>query len=272
MKMRKRHFQRISLFHQVAAEFRLFWRNRQTIYLAFLVPMLGMALFVYLNREGMLDSVFGALFRGLGQHEGALSSVSPMTLMALGLIVYCIIDVAFESMVPKLVRERNTGIYKRLGGTPLRCGVLLAAKTLSASAVILVEVVLILAVGLVSADIAVAGSWWLLGLILILGIFTTAALGFVLSNVTASADGAVVAVHAIYIPMLLLCGAFIPVEALPKALQVVAQAIPLTYFVGPFRSVMVDGAGLEAVAGDLLILLAWTAAGWIIAVKTFRWE
>jgi ABC-2 type transport system permease protein len=69
-------------------------------------------------------------------------------------------------------------------------------------------------------------------------------LGFALSSVTASADGAVVAVHAIYMPMLFLCGAFIPVEAMPKALQVVAHAIPLTYFVGPFRGVMVEGAGL----------------------------
>ena len=56
-----------------------------------------------------------------------------MTLMTLGLIVYCLIDVAFESAVPKLVRERSTGIYKRLGGTPLRAWVFLVAKTLSAS-------------------------------------------------------------------------------------------------------------------------------------------
>jgi ABC-2 type transport system permease protein len=270
--MQKLHAQTLGLFHQVAVEFRLFWRSRQTIYLAFLVPMMGMALFVYLNREGMLGSVFGALFRSLGQSEAMLSDVSPMTLMTLGLIVYCIIDVAFESMVPKLVRERTAGIYKRLGGTPLRGWVFLVAKTLTASVIVLVEVVLILAVGLVSADITVAGSWPLLGIILLLGTFTTAALGFALSGMTASADGAVVAVHAVYIPILFLCGAFIPVEALPKALQVVAHAIPLTYFVGPLRSVMVEGAGLESVIGDLLILLAWLVGGWIVAVKTFRWE
>jgi len=261
-----------SLFHQVAAEFGLFWRSRQTIYLAFLIPMLGMALFVYLNREGMLESVFDALFRGLGKGESALSDVSPMTLMTLGLIVYCIIDVAFESAVPRLVRERSAGIYKRLGGTPLRGWVFLAAKTLNASLLVLVEVALIFAVGLVSSDITVLGSWWLMGIILLLGTFTTAALGFVLSNLTASADGAVVAVHAIYIPMLLLCGAFIPVEALPKTLQVVAHALPLTYFVLPFRSVMVEGAGLAVIGGDLLILMAWMIVGWIVAVKTFRWE
>jgi ABC-2 type transport system permease protein len=270
--MNKLTSQATSLFYQVAAEFRLFWRSRQTIYLAFLIPMLGMALFVYLNREGMLESVFGALFRGLGKAESLSSDVSPMTLMTLGLIVYCVIDVAFESAAPKLVRERTAGIYKRLGGTPLRGWVFLAAKTLSASFIILIEVALILVVGLVSTDVTVVGSWWLMGIVLLLGTFTTAALAFVLSNLTASADGAVVAVHAIYIPMLFLCGAFIPVEALPKALRVVAHALPLTYFVAPFRSVMVEGVGLRAIGGDLLILLAWLIGGWIIAVKTFRWE
>lgn len=270
--MQRLQIQTASLLHQVSTEFRLFWRSRQTIYLALLVPMLGMALFVYLNREGLLESVFGALFRGLGQDEAILGSVSPMTLMTLGLIVYCVIDIAFESAVPKLVRERSTGIHKRLGGTPLRGWVFLAAKTLSASLIVFVEVALILAVGLISTDVSVAGNWWLLGLILLLGTFTTAALGFVLSNVTASADGAVVAVHAIYIPMLFLCGAFIPVEALPKVLQAIARAMPLTYFVGPFRAVMVEGEGLGAIAVDLLILLAWLVAGWIVAVRTFRWE
>lgn len=261
-----------SLYRQLGAELRLFWRSRQTLYLAVLVPMLGMALFVYLNREGVLGSVFGALFRGLGQDEAMAGRVSPMTLMTLGLIVYCIIDVAFESAVPSLVRERSTGIHKRLGGTPLSARVLLLSKMLSGSLVIAVEVALILVVGLVSTDVTVAGSWWLLALILLMGTFTTAALGFVLSNVMSSADGAVVAVHAIYTPMLLLCGAFIPVEALPRVLQVVARAIPLTYFAGPFRSVMVEGAALEAVARDLAILLAWAVVAWIAAVRTFRWQ
>ena len=270
--MQKLHTQTSGLFHQATTEFLLFWRSRQTLYLAFLVPMLGMALFVYLNREGLLESVYGALFRGLGQDGAVAGGVSPMTLMTLGLIVYCVIDVAFESAVPKMVHKRSTGIHKRLGGTPLQAWVFLAGKALSLSAIVIIEVVLILAVGLISTDISIGGSWWLLGLILLLGTCTTTALGAILGNVMGSADGAVVAVHAIYIPMLLLCGAFVPVEVLPKALRVVAHAIPLTYFVNPFRSVMVQGAGLGEIAGDLLLLSVWAVASWIAAVKTFRWQ
>ena len=78
--MTKLHTRTFGLFRQFAAEFRLFWRSHQTIYLTFLVPVMGMALFVYLNREGLLESVFRALFRGMGQGEASLRDVSPMTL------------------------------------------------------------------------------------------------------------------------------------------------------------------------------------------------
>ena len=270
--MQKLTTQTISLFHQVMAEVRLFWRSRQAVYLNFFIPMLGMALFVYLNREGMLERVFGLLARSLGGGGEVVNEISPMVFLTIGMITYCIITSAFEGMVPRLVRQRDAGIFKRLGGTPLRRWVFLAGKTLSASVLVFIEAALIFAVGLVSSDVTVVGSWWLLAAILLLGTFTVAALGFILSNLTTSPDGAVVAVHAVYIPMLLLCGAFYPLEALPKVLQVVARIFPLTYFAGPFRSVMVEGADLAAIGNDLIILLAWAVGGWIIAIKTFRWE
>jgi ABC-2 type transport system permease protein len=263
--------QAVSLYRQATAEVKLFWRSRDAVYMTFLIPLLGMALFVYLNREGMLDGVFSILLRGLGG-EGGLSELPPLVFMTLGIITYCIVAAAFESPVPKLVRERETGIFKRLGGTPVRVWTLLVGKTLSAALLVFLEAGLILTVGLISSDLTVTGNWWLLALLLLVGTFAVAPLGYILGSVTESADAAVMAVHAIYIPMLLLCGAFVPVEALPKALQVVAKAFPLTYFVAPFRAVMVEGEGLAAVAIDLLILMAWLVAGWICAVRTFRWE
>jgi ABC-type multidrug transport system permease subunit len=76
----------------------------------------------------------------------------------------------------------------------------------------------------------------------------------------------------VYIPMLLLCGAFVPIEVMPKALEGIARLLPLTYFVTPFREVMVNGSNLVANANDVLILLGWTVGGWILAIKTFRWH
>ena len=39
--MQKLRTQTLGLLHQATTEFLLFWRSRQTLYLAFLVPMLG---------------------------------------------------------------------------------------------------------------------------------------------------------------------------------------------------------------------------------------
>ena len=91
--------QTISLFQQTVTEIRLFWRSRQAVYLNFLVPMLGMALFVYLGREGMLERVFGLLSRGMGARGVVLDEASPMVLMTVGMIAYCIITIPSKAEV-----------------------------------------------------------------------------------------------------------------------------------------------------------------------------
>jgi ABC-2 type transport system permease protein len=270
--MNKLQSQTISLYHHTAVEVKLFWRSRQTVYLTFLIPLMGMVLLVYLNQEGMLERFFATLVRGMGGGSVEGLETPAMTFWTVGLIVYCVIDAAFESAAPKLVLQRNEGLLKRLGGTPLRGWVFLAAKTLNALILIFVQVALILALGLVSADLSVAGNWWELGVILLLGALTVAALGWTLSGLVEDAGGAVAAVHAIYIPLLLLCGAFVPLEAMPRVLQTVARALPLTYFIRPLHSVMTEGTGLAANSGDLLVLTAWMIGAWIVAVRTFRWE
>ena len=104
---------------QVITEARLFLRSGEAVILTFFVPMVGMALFVYLSREGMMGSVYGLLFRGLGGDTDFLARYSPITFMMLGMIVYCIIAAGFEGLVPKVVRERSSGLTKQLAGTPI---------------------------------------------------------------------------------------------------------------------------------------------------------
>jgi ABC-2 type transport system permease protein len=256
---------------QIINEVRLFLRSGEAVFLTLIVPMLGMALFVYLSREGMLGHVYGLLFRGLGGGPDFLTQYSPITFMMLGMIVYCIIAAGFEGLVPKIVQERSSGLTKQLGGTPMRPWVYLLAKALNAFILVGIEVALIFAVGLVSSEFNLKGSWWDLSILLLLSTLTVAGLGYCLSNLVKTHDAAIVAVHAIYIPMLLLSGAFVPLEVLPNALRIIARFMPLTYFVSPFRSVMVDGSSLGVNAANLSLLLLWMGGSWFLALRTFRW-
>ena len=256
---------------QVITEARLFLRSGEAVILTFFVPMVGMALFFYLSREGMLGSVYGLLFRGLGGDTDFLARYSPITFMMLGMIVYCIIAAGFEGLVPKVVRERSSGLTKQLAGTPIRSWVYLLAKALNAFVLVGIEVALIFAVGLVSAEFNLKGNWWDLGFLLLVSTLTVSGLGYCLSNFTKSHGAAIVAVHAIYIPMLLLSGAFVPIEVLPNVLRIIARCLPLTYFVSPFRSVMVEGVSLMANTTNLCLLLLWMVGSWFVALRTFRW-
>jgi ABC-2 type transport system permease protein len=257
-----------SLIHQLSVEVKLFWRSREAVYLTFLVPTGAMALLVYLHREGVLEEFFVTVLRGLGGEE-ILTEISLMRFLTVGLITYCLIAVAFEHMTPDVADQRETGILKRLGGTPLRKEIFLLSKTLNASILVFAEVALILAMGRISGEIPAVHHWWLMVGVVLLGTVTFSAMGVTLSNIIERTDAAVAAVHAVYIPMLLLSDAFIPIETLPSLLQSISKMLPLTYVVHPFRSIMGEGT----VAGsDLVVLTGWMILFWIIAVKTFRWK
>ena len=60
----------------------------------------------------------------------------------------------------------------------------------------------------------------------------------------------------------------------PRApwLQIVAQALPLTHVIDAARAVMIDGAGLVAIAPQIGLLLAMAAVFLAIGASLFRWE
>lgn len=67
----------------------------------------------------------------------------------------------------------------------------------------------------------------------------------------------------------LACGITFPVAMLPAWAQVGAALLPPTYIVADIRAVLLQGAGLTDVAGDLLIVFALTAVIAILAVFVF---
>ncbi len=105
-------------------------------------------------------------------------------------------------------------------------------------------------------------------------LFTTASLisvGFLVASVVPTARFAQPIGSLILYPMLGLSGLFIPVDALPPALQAVARALPLTYAVSLLRGVW-HGEGWLAHAGDAAVLALMFVAFTAIGSKVFRWE
>ena len=50
------------------------------------------------------------------------------------------------------------------------------------------------------------------------------------------------------------------------------QALPLTALIDALRAVILDGASLVAVRGDLLVLGTWGVVPFFVALKLFNWR
>ena len=242
------------LYRQLEVELKLFLRNKQEVFFTALFPLLMMSLFGYLNRES------------------SVGDVSYVAFLLPGIIGMSVMAAAFLNLSTSLVRQRDDGILKRLRGTPLRAWALLGAKVLAAGTVILFQVLLLTGVGVLFFGVEIAGSvLWFLATLLV-GTFAFTAMGLALASLINNADTASAAAHAIYLPMLFICGAFFPLDVMPRLLQHVAEALPLTYFVDALRGAMLTGGGPGAYTRDWMILLGCLTVAFVVAIKTFRWE
>ena len=68
----------------------------------------------------------------------------------------------------------------------------------------------------------------------------------------------------------LACGITFPVVMLPAWAQAIAVALPPTYIVADLRSVLLRGIGLDGIAGDLILLVAFAALIALLATLLFR--
>lgn len=73
------------------------------------------------------------------------------------------------------------------------------------------------------------------------------------------------------LPMWVLSGVFFSTANFPAALQPFIQALPLTAVNDALRAVILEGATLGEVGGELLLLAAWGIVPFLLALRLFRW-
>ncbi|MFI1996707.1 ABC transporter permease [Actinoplanes sp. NPDC020271] len=72
------------------------------------------------------------------------------------------------------------------------------------------------------------------------------------------------------LPMFLFSGAFFPIEQLPAKLEVVAYVIPLWHGIDLCRDLVLGRASVGSALVHVTYLLAWVAAGFTLALRSYR--
>lgn len=192
----------------------------------------------------------------------------PVEFLAPGILALAVVSTALVNLAIATGFDREYGVLKRLGATPLGRPRLLAAKTIS---ILVVEVVQIGLLWTVATTIGWHPSVRPAAFVaaIVLGTIGCAGVGLCLAG-SLKALVTLAAANGLYLVLLLLSGMVISLDELPGPARAVARALPSGALADAVRGSLTAGASIPGRAWAVLVL--WAVAAPVAATRLFRWE
>ncbi|MEO7352399.1 MAG: ABC transporter permease, partial [Marmoricola sp.] len=191
-------------------------RDHRTLAMLLVLPCAIMTLLWW-----MFDSLPGDGFSTLGP---ALLALIPFIIMFLVTSV-------------TTLRERTSGTLERLLAMPMGKLDFLLGYAIAFGLVAAVQSALAVGVCVWLLDLTVTGAVWMLLVVAVVDAVLGTALGLFVSAFARTEFQAVQFMPALVIPQILLCGLFVPRDALPRVLEVISDVLPLSYAVDAMQTV-----------------------------------
>ena len=192
--------------------------------------------------------------------------------MVPGILAMTIMFAGLMGYAQEIATYREKGILRRIKVSPISLPTFLGSGMATVLILAMVQAVILLAVGVFVFGVKIGGNWFYIAIIVLIGAVSFLALGFMISSLASDTKSAAMAAMAVAMPMMFLAGIFFPIDFVPKWLSVVAQCLPLYYFGDALREIMIHGASLTAVWLDIVVLVGFGLACFLVSVKFFRWE
>lgn len=171
-----------------------------------------------------------------------------------------------------IVEMRTKKLVKRLLATPMRRTDFLLSFVVMRAAFVLLEVPVLFGFGWLVFGVRVAGSFALVMLVSLLGALTFAGIGLLVASRAENTQTVGGLMNLVMMPMFVGSGVFFSARNFPDALQPVVRALPLTALNDALRAVVNEGAGVGAIAPQLVLLAGCGAVSFALALKVFRWR
>jgi len=249
-----------------SVELKAFFRERQSVVFIFAMPAIMLVL-------------LGAIFGG----EHAATGVSIGDLYVAGLIGGGVMATSYQNLGMSIAFERERFTLKRLRGTPMPPAAYFAGKIIQVVVAASAEVVVLVAVGLAFYHLRLPTSvsaWWTFTWVFFLGVAACSLLGIAASSLPRSAARNGVAVITLpFVVLQFISGVYVPFTLVPPWLRDIASVFPLEWMCRGMRSVFLVPQAIKLEPGHswehgqtALVLLAWTGAGLVLCLRTFRWQ
>lgn len=188
-----------------------------------------------------------------------------------GILGMNIMSTGMWGMAFSIVQARLRKLLKRLVASPMRKSEYLLAQVIARLVFLLPEVAATLGFGVLAFGMPINGSYAAVGVVSVLGALSFAGLGVLTASRAASIEAISGILNLSMLPMWIVSGVFFSTSNFPDVLQPFIQVLPLTALNDALRAVILEGATLRAVAGDMTLLALWGIVPFALALKLFRW-
>jgi len=241
------------LAHQIKYEQLSFWRNPQSVFFTFALPITTIAIFGLVFSDDGKDSFFYGL-SGMQYFTPSIAALS-------------VLGSCYSQLASTLSVRRQSGVLKRLHATPLSAGTYFLGLLAHSVMVSLIDVALIVGTGALFGS-PLPTHWAAIAVTLVLGALSFCALGVAVSSLISNSEAAPAVVQFVQFPLLFISGNYFPIHA--GLLHTAAGLLPMQPFnealLGPFA----QHTGFRW--PQLGVLLAWGVAGAVVAIRCFRWD
>lgn len=171
-----------------------------------------------------------------------------------------------------VVDMRIRKLLKRFLATPMKRSHFLAAVMISRLLFSIPEIVILVIVARVFFGVVNHGSYFALGLVILLGTIEFAGIGLLVASRARTLETVSGLMNLVMLPMWMGSGVFFSYERFPDAVQSVMRYLPLTPVIDSLRAIMLEGATLAALWLPLTVITLYGAVTFALALRWFRWN
>jgi ABC-2 type transport system permease protein len=247
----------------VVARVRLTLRNPRALMFTFAFPLILMT---------MLNALSGG--ERVTAMGGTGAKVDFAQFFTPSVAIFGLGSACYTGVVFGIASARDTGLLKRVRGTPLPMSVYLGSWLIGAALTGIATVVIVFAVAVPAFGVDVYARMLPAAFVtLALGAATLGALGLAVASLVRTADQAIPVAQFTFLPLSFVSGVFFPLEGAPGWVVHIAHAFPLFHIVDAFDACFVpQTAGGGWSAGDLATIAVWGVAGLVVAARRLRSE
>src|ERR1043166_10170813 len=179
---------------------------------------------------------------------------------------------SFWGLSATLVTFREQGILRRFHVTPATATDMLVSSILANYVLTIPTVAVELLLAKFLFHVPSLGNLASLFLLVSIGTVSFGSLGLVVASVTNTMQETQVLNQLIWLPLIFLSGATIPLASLPRVAQNFGIFLPATYLVWGLQASIFSSLAIWKLWIEVSALLAWAILTFFVASQLFRWE